>query len=161
MEAPPYSFVAPATLPASSLPSPVALPPASASASATPASAPSSLPPSALEVPLVVAAAMEVDAGGEKPSEKENFLAAESGAASVFASLARADLAAALSLRNKDDRSLVHIATANGGAPLVRGRAGLIRLGTSGMASWCRACPVLPCSPATASWPMTPGLLSM
>ncbi|KAE8783981.1 26S proteasome non-ATPase regulatory subunit 10 [Hordeum vulgare] len=59
-----------------------------------------------------MAAAMEVDAGGEKPSEKELFLAAESGAASVFASLASADLAAALSLRNEDGRSLVHAVTA-------------------------------------------------
>ncbi|KAF7067764.1 hypothetical protein CFC21_073607, partial [Triticum aestivum] len=53
-----------------------------------------------------MAAAMEVDAGGEKPSEKELFLAAESGAAGVFSSLAPADLAAALSLRNEDGRSL-------------------------------------------------------
>ncbi|VAI22134.1 unnamed protein product [Triticum turgidum subsp. durum] len=55
---------------------------------------------------------MEVDAGGEKPSEKELFLAAESGDASVFASLAPADLAAALSLRNEDGRSLVHAVAA-------------------------------------------------
>ncbi|KAI5009516.1 hypothetical protein ZWY2020_011653 [Hordeum vulgare] len=133
MEAPPDSSVAPAAPPASSLPLPVAPPPALASA--TPA-APSSLPPPAPEVPSVVAAAMEVDAVGEKPSEKEIFLATESGAASVFASLAPADLATALSLRNEDGRSLVHVAAAaNGGAPPVGGRAGRIRLETSGATS--------------------------
>ncbi|KAI4972776.1 hypothetical protein ZWY2020_003701 [Hordeum vulgare] len=112
MEAPSDSFVAPAALPASSLPPPVVPPPTSTSA--TPAPAPSSLPLPALEVPLVVATAMEVDAGEEKPLEKELFLAAESGATNVFASLAPTDLAAALSLRNEDGRSLIHIAAASG-----------------------------------------------
>ncbi|KAI4993081.1 hypothetical protein ZWY2020_007394 [Hordeum vulgare] len=111
MEAPPDSSVAPATPPACSLPLPVAPPPASSSG--TPAPAPSSLPPPAPEVPSVVAATMEVDAGGEKPSKKELFLDAESGATSVFASLAPADLAAALSLRNEDDRSFVHVVAAS------------------------------------------------
>ncbi|KAM0881259.1 hypothetical protein ACQ4PT_033053 [Festuca glaucescens] len=55
---------------------------------------------------------MEVDAGEEKPSEKELFLAAESGDADAFSSLAPADLAAALSLRNEDGRSLLHVVTA-------------------------------------------------
>ncbi|KAM0881262.1 hypothetical protein ACQ4PT_033053 [Festuca glaucescens] len=59
-----------------------------------------------------MAAAMEVDAGEEKPSEKELFLAAESGDADAFSSLAPADLAAALSLRNEDGRSLLHVVTA-------------------------------------------------
>ncbi|KAI4991198.1 hypothetical protein ZWY2020_039569 [Hordeum vulgare] len=48
-----------------------------------------------------------------KPSEKELFLATESGAASVFTSLAPAELAAALSVRNEDGRSLIHVATAS------------------------------------------------
>ncbi|XP_044954805.1 protein phosphatase 1 regulatory subunit 16A-like [Hordeum vulgare subsp. vulgare] len=48
------------------------------------------------------------------PSEKELFVAVESGAASVFASLSPADLAAALSLRNEDDHSLFHVAAASG-----------------------------------------------
>jgi 26S proteasome non-ATPase regulatory subunit 10 len=61
-----------------------------------------------------MAAAMEVDAGAEKPSEKELFLAAESGDADAFSALAPADLAAALSLRNEDGRSLLHVAAASG-----------------------------------------------
>ncbi|KAI5005791.1 hypothetical protein ZWY2020_033034 [Hordeum vulgare] len=112
MEAPPDSCVAPTATPASSLPRPVAPPPASASA--TPASAPSLLPLPTPEVPSVVAAAMEVDVDGEKPSKKDLFLVAESGAASVFASVAPADLVVALSLRNEDDRSLIHVAAASG-----------------------------------------------
>ncbi|RLN40065.1 26S proteasome non-ATPase regulatory subunit 10 [Panicum miliaceum] len=58
-------------------------------------------------------AAMDVDAGsgGEgRPSEKDLFSAAESGDASALASLTPADL----SLRNKDSRSLVHVAAAAG-----------------------------------------------
>ena len=61
-----------------------------------------------------MAAAMEVDAGEEKPSEKDLFRAAESGDADAFSSLAPADLAAALSLRNEDGRSLLHVAAASG-----------------------------------------------
>ncbi|CAL4919178.1 unnamed protein product [Urochloa decumbens] len=60
-----------------------------------------------------MAAAMDVDAaaGGEKRlSEKELFSAAESGDASVFAFLAPA----ALSLRNEDSRSLLHVAATAG-----------------------------------------------
>ncbi|XP_044955036.1 transcription regulator FGM4-like [Hordeum vulgare subsp. vulgare] len=47
-------------------------------------------------------------------SYQELFLAAESGAASVFASLSPTDLAAALSLRNEDVRSPVHVTAASG-----------------------------------------------
>jgi 26S proteasome non-ATPase regulatory subunit 10 len=62
----------------------------------------------------MAAAAMELDAGEDKPSEKELFLAAESGDADAFSSLAPADLAAALALRNEDGRSLLHVAAASG-----------------------------------------------
>ncbi|KAM3278234.1 hypothetical protein ACQJBY_045848 [Aegilops geniculata] len=79
-----------------------------------------------------MAAAMEVDAGGEKPSEKELFLAAESGDASVFSSLAPADLAAALSLRNEDGRSLVHVAASSARPEAV---AALVAAGGDAVAS--------------------------
>ncbi|KAE8814915.1 26S proteasome non-ATPase regulatory subunit 10 [Hordeum vulgare] len=78
-----------------------------------PAPAPSSLPPPASEVPSMVAAAMEVDTCRDNSSEKELFVAAESGPDNVFTSLAPADLFTALSLRNKDDRSLIHVAAAS------------------------------------------------
>lgn len=64
-----------------------------------------------------MAEAMEVDAlagGGERPSDKELFLAAESGDAAPFSSRDPASLAAALSLRNEDGRSLLHVAAASG-----------------------------------------------
>ncbi|KAG8061056.1 hypothetical protein GUJ93_ZPchr0003g18622 [Zizania palustris] len=69
-----------------------------------------------------MAAAMDVDgaaAGGERPSEKELFQAAETGDAAAFSTLAPADLAAALSLRNEDGRSLLHVAAAFGHAKVV------------------------------------------
>ncbi|KAG8098234.1 hypothetical protein GUJ93_ZPchr0013g34465 [Zizania palustris] len=55
------------------------------------------------------------DAGGERrrPSEKELFRAAGAGDGAVFSSIAHADLAAALSLRNEDGRFvlLLHVAS--------------------------------------------------
>jgi 26S proteasome non-ATPase regulatory subunit 10 len=68
-----------------------------------------------------MAAAMDIDAasaaaaGSEnRPSDKVLFRAAESGDAAAFASLSPADLAAVLSLRNEDGRSLLHVAVAAG-----------------------------------------------
>jgi 26S proteasome non-ATPase regulatory subunit 10 len=58
---------------------------------------------------------MEIDTGREELQIKDDdlFRAAESGDASTFKSLSREQLSRALSLRNEDGRSLLHVAASS------------------------------------------------
>lgn len=64
--------------------------------------------------PPVTAMEMEIDSDSAKHIKKEElFKAAESGDSSLFKSLAEERLHRALSLRNEDGRSLLHVAVSS------------------------------------------------
>lgn len=61
---------------------------------------------------------MEIDASKDVPLIKDEhlFKAAETGDSSAFTALSSQQLSQSLSLRNEDDRSLLHVAVSSGHA---------------------------------------------